>query len=179
MAHVRHANEQDVLRLTELAQAAPDGLISEPENWTHRLGDATGPHASLTLLATLEPDGPAAGFLWADNAMRVDFHMPLPWLCLNALYVTPIARGSGLGSALVAAAVARAVELEMTTVHGQCLPDVAGWWRYLGFEVTEVDGDWLTPVWVDGKRLEIGSTGNCPFWRYLSSPGEIRLTSNR
>jgi len=174
---VRLADEADMARLTELAQAAPPGLISLPAEWTHRLGDGTGPHTGLTLVGSRDGGGLPDGFLWADNAMRTDQQMPLEWLCMNALYVDPEARDHGIGRALVERAIERARELDMTTVHGQCLPEVANWWRSLAFEVTDVDEEWPTPVYIDEKHLRIGSAGNCPLWMYLVPPTEIHLTS--
>lgn len=177
MTSVRLANESDVPRLIELAQAAPPELISAPTEWTHRLGDGTGPHTGLTLVGSQDSGGMPDGFLWADNAMRTDHHMPLDWLCMNALYVDPEARDHGIGRALVERTIERARELDMTTVHGQCLPEVAKWWRSLAFEVTEADEEWPTPVFVNNNHLKIGSAGNCPMWLYLEPPTEIHLTS--
>jgi len=180
MTTTRFATADDGPALTVLAVAAGEPIISIPDSWDHRLGDGTGATTGLTIVA--EHDAQVAAFLWADNAMRIDAGMPLPWLCINAVYTSPTARGQGLGADLVTSAIERAADLDMTVVHGSCLPSAATWWasdRFGAwrFTVGPVDGEWNTHVSVDGKALNIGSEGNCPFWLHLGDPTPVILTA--
>ena len=181
MLNIQVATAGDMAALTTLASAAPPEVISVPDEWVHRVGDGTDGDTgnNLTLLASWE--GNPVGFLWADNSMRVDYRLPLSWVCLNALYVDPGHRDNGVGAALVTAAVTIADDLGCDLVHGVCLPEVSGWWASLEvtgrrFTVLGVDEAWPSPVLLDGKRLDIVSAGNCALWMWLVEPREYSFT---
>jgi len=95
------------LRSHDRAATIPSTLVALDE-----AGDWLG---SVSLLAEDHPDIPQYS----------------PWLA--SLYVRPEARGAGIGRALVARAVAEAGQVGTRTLYLYCKPDVAGWYRTLGW----------------------------------------------
>src|SRR5690606_11178332 len=95
------------LRSHDRAATIPSTLVALDE-----AGDWLG---SVSLLAEDHPDIPHYS----------------PWLA--SLYVRPEARGAGIGRALVARAVAEAGQVGTRTLYLYCKPDVAGWYRPLGW----------------------------------------------
>ncbi|WP_395155501.1 GNAT family N-acetyltransferase [Ilumatobacter sp.] len=173
MFTTRLANVDDAAVLTTLASMAPEGLISAPDDWEHRLGEI---HDSGNTTVVAEVCGQVVAFLWADLAMHIDFELDLNWLCLNALFVDPASRDQGIGKALITNTVNWAQKLGIPVIHGSCLVESADWWRARGFTVAEPGAPWKTHVSVNGQRLQIAAAGDtCAMWLHLVPPVEVDI----
>lgn len=77
------------------------------------------------------------GFVWADNAPRIDYGITEPWWCITAVAVNPKVQGKGLGRALVQQVIERAASLGVTAIYGICYASSAEFWKRCGFTLTE------------------------------------------
>jgi len=153
------AGTPSVDHIPEMAALARDELPSfsylhDEERWPNKFGRGERLEDNLLIAACDGMDGPLIGFVWADQAMRVDHGIQEPWWCLNAIAVRPEYRGRGIGKLLVGDIVeaVRAVGVEL--IYGLAISGSEGFWQHNGFHVAD-EGERVvstTPVQRDGAN---------------------------
>src|SRR5437762_8419064 len=108
-----------------LAQTATDlndhvGIHGRPFTSERVLADGFGPEAAFTPLVA-ELDGAVVGYAFFSAGYNTD--VAARSIFLHDLFVTPAARGRGVGSALMAAVAAEAVRAGVSPACGEHTPD--------------------------------------------------------
>jgi len=105
---VRPARLEESAMLAEMANDLNDhvGIRGRPFTAERIVSGAFGPHAAFTALVA-ELDGAPAGYVFFTPGYNTDVAAPSMWL--HDIFVTPAARGRGVGFALMAAVAAEAV----------------------------------------------------------------------
>jgi GNAT superfamily N-acetyltransferase len=105
---VRPARPADAAALADMANDLNDhvGISGRPFTAERVLADGFGPRAAFTPLVA-EVDGTVVGYAFVSLGYNTDVAARAMWL--HDLFVTPGARGRGVGRALMAAVAAEAV----------------------------------------------------------------------
>ena len=132
-AHPQHAAALAAAHVQAFGALLPDWTVAQA------LAELRAHDRAATIPSTLVALDGAGDWLGSVSLLAEDHpHIPQysPWLA--SLYVRPEARGAGVGRALVARAVAEAGSLGTQVLHLYCKPDIAGWYRTLGWREHEL-----------------------------------------
>jgi GNAT superfamily N-acetyltransferase len=159
------ANQDDVPELAALARdRLPSMLALHSEAGWHRFnrfGNGQRARGNCTLvLRDGDERGPLIGFVWTDDAMRVDYGIVEPWWCINALAIAPQYSSTGRGTALVNAVTEAARSAGVVQLYGQTVPTAVDFWMKAGFTVAD-DAEELRSDYpalsASGDRLRINA----------------------
>ena len=150
MVRVRPARPTDAPILAEMANDLNDhvGIHGRPFTPERILADGFGPRAAFTPLVA-ELDGAVVGYAFFAAGYNTDFAARAMWL--HDIFVTPPARGRGVGYALMAAVAAETVRIGCASLDWGVHPANAGaleFYRRLGAASSEV-----RTMGVSGERL--------------------------
>ena len=150
MVHVRPARPAEAAILAEMANDLNDhvGIHGRPFTPERILADGFGPQAAFTPFVA-ELDGAVVGYVFFAAGYNTDVAARSVWL--HGLFVTPGARGRGVGYALMAAVAAETVRLGCVSLEWGVHTANAGaleFYRRLGAggsetRIMSVDGDRL------------------------------------
>ena len=149
-ARVRPARLAEAAILAEMANDLNDhvGIHGRPFTPERIHADGFGPQAAFTPLVA-ELDGVVVGYVFFSPSYNTDVAARSMWL--HDLFVTPAARGRGVGYALMAAVAAETVRIGCVSLEWGVHTANAGaleFYRRLGAASAEV-----RIMSVDGKRL--------------------------
>ena len=138
--YIAPATQDDVPELAALARDQLPSMtgLHTKKSWRdfNRFGSGQQVRGNCTmLLRDGDENGPLIGFIWADDAMRIDYDIVEPWWCVNALAIAPQYTREGRGAALVAEVVAAAKLAGVVQLYGQTVPAAVPFWKHLGFTI--------------------------------------------
>lgn len=150
VVRVRPARPAEAPILAEMANDLNDhvGIHGRPFTPERVLADGFGPHAAFTPLVA-ELGGAVAGYVFFSPGYNTDVAARSVWL--HDLFVTPAARGHGVGRALMAAVAAATLRLGGASLEWGVHPANAGaleFYRRLGASGAET-----RVMGVAGERL--------------------------
>ncbi len=133
----------DVPELAALARAELPTMtaLHGEAGWQtyNRFGNGQRARGNCTfVLRNGGPDGQLIGFVWADDAMYVDYDIVEPWWCVNAVAIAPPFRGMGRGTALIAEVASVGSQAGVVLLYGQSVPTAVAFWEGLGFLLADV-----------------------------------------
>ncbi len=147
---VRPARSEDAAILAQMANDLNDhvGVHGRPFTRERILTDGLGPNAAFTPLVA-ELDGAVAGYVFFTLGYNTDVAARAMWL--HDIFVAPVARGCGVGHALMSAVAAETVRAGGVLLEWGVHTGNAGaleFYRRLGAVGAEV-----RIMGVDGERL--------------------------
>ncbi len=152
VVRVRPARSTEAAILAEMANDLNDhvGIHGRPFTPERIRADGFGPRAAFTAMVA-ELDGVIVGYVFLSPGYNTDIAARSMWL--HDLFVTPAARGRGVGRSLVAAVAAETVRAGCASLEWGVHTANAGaleFYRRLGAGGAEV-----RIMGVDGERLRV------------------------
>jgi GNAT superfamily N-acetyltransferase len=152
IVRVRRARPAEAAILAEMANDLNDhlGIPGRPFTADRVRADGFGPRAAFTPMVA-ELDGVIAGYVFFSPSYNTDIAARSMWL--HDLFVTPAARGRGVGRSLVAAVAAAAVRAGCESLEWGVHPSNAGalaFYRRLG-----AGGADVRIMGIDGAALRL------------------------